>query len=380
MACVTLLNRGYNEQRNICSDRSGGVRYVEGFDRVSVIRRIWHRITGRSYEKLLHTFGFPGRTSGDLIHTFNGIVIGGSSRWVVSFETSLPREQCLPKWLVRTAWRKLAARRCVRIIALSESARFRMLDVLSRNEAHASIAVTRSIREKIEVLHPPQEELVTLSQVETKHVEGCSLRLVLVGHDFYRKGGLEVLMAVDALLGEGKDVQLSIVGRMAAGDYASRAGSEETSLAEEMISRHSSRIIRIGSIPGEEVYQLLGESHILCLPTWGETYGYSVLEGQACGCAAITTDLRALPEINNADCGWVIPVPKLPNGDGDLDTDEKRRIFRAVLVSGLKRALGEAYDDRSLLRGKAIASMERIRKFHDPSAHARRLKEIYDLV
>lgn len=51
-------------------------------------------------------------------------------------------------------------------------------------------------------------------------------------------------------------------------------------------------------------------SHVGLLQTWSDTYGYSVLEFQACACSVITTDLRALPEINNNEVGWLIELPK----------------------------------------------------------------------
>jgi glycosyltransferase involved in cell wall biosynthesis len=102
-----------------------------------------------------------------------------------------------------------------------------------------------------------------------------------------------------------------------------------------------------------------------------------VLEAQAAGCPTITSDIRALPEINSAACGWLLKVPKLANGDGDLDSVEKRTRFRAILVEGIKSALTEAHDDRDGLCRKAAAGLERIRKFHDPAKHAARLAEVY---
>ncbi len=41
------------------------------------------------------------------------------------------------------------------------------------------------------------------------------------------------------------------------------------------------------------------------LPSYADTYGFSVLEAQA-GNAVITTDIRALPEVNNPAVGWLI--------------------------------------------------------------------------
>ncbi|MDB4467357.1 glycosyltransferase family 4 protein [Akkermansiaceae bacterium] len=232
-----------------------------------------------------------------------------------------------------------------------------------------------AITAKLEVLHPPQELLI--EQINPERYLSGPLRLALVGHDFYRKGGLEVLIAMDRLVDEGSDVELTIAGKMAAGDYASKAGEREVARAEALMEKMGQRVRRLGSVPGDQVLALLKASHILCLPTWGDTYGYSVLEGQAAGCPAITTNIRALPEVNNNACGWVVKVPKREGGDGDLDTGEKREAFREILVNGIVASLRDACSDRELLVRKAQASLARISEEHDLEKHAARLMEIY---
>lgn len=51
------------------------------------------------------------------------------------------------------------------------------------------------------------------------------------------------------------------------------------------------------------------KSDVGLLPTWADTYGYSVLEFQACGCPVISSNTRGLPEINNNEAGWIINMP-----------------------------------------------------------------------
>jgi glycosyltransferase involved in cell wall biosynthesis len=53
--------------------------------------------------------------------------------------------------------------------------------------------------------------------------------------------------------------------------------------AKAIISRHPDRILHFTGIPNSEVIDLLKRTHVSLLPTWAETYGYSVLEAQACG-------------------------------------------------------------------------------------------------
>lgn len=50
------------------------------------------------------------------------------------------------------------------------------------------------------------------------------------------------------------------------------------------------------------------QCHIGLLPTFGDTFGFSVLEMQACGCPVITSNNYALPEINNKEIGWICDI------------------------------------------------------------------------
>ena len=112
------------------------------------------------------------------------------------------------------------------------------------------------------------------------------------------------------------------------------------------------------------------------LPTYADTYGYFVLEAQSCGCPVITTDISALSEINNIDCGWVIPVPKDSFGNGVLNTEYERAEFSNCIYRGLEKYVLQVLDNPSLIKGKAMAAIERIRKQHDPLQHAEETEEI----
>ena len=374
---VGTLGISYNEYRNIIkSVELIDLEHVALKDWFSGVEKIWHWITGQGYVKLLKSFAIPRGNYPGLIHSFNSIVVS-SNPWVVSFETSLPRETRIPCFFKRYVFKRFADDNCIGLVALSECARRRFLSDLNINKSYITNEQLEHICDKVSVLHPPQDVLLSFEEkLNTVNFDGA-LKLALVGHDFYRKGGLELLLALDVLLDEGLKINLSIVGKMSAGDYASLAGATEVEQAEAIIKKHSGPINLMGSLSSTKVLGILKSSHIVCLPTLGETYGYSVLEGQAAGCAAITTNIRALPEINNDECGWVIQVPKLSNGDGDLGSSEKRNYFREVLVRGLILALREAYGDRVQLLSKARASLARIHRDHDPMKHAKELNELY---
>jgi glycosyltransferase involved in cell wall biosynthesis len=106
------------------------------------------------------------------------------------------------------------------------------------------------------------------------------------------------------------------------------------------------------------------------LTTWADSYGYSCLEFQACGCPVISTDVRSLPEINNDKCGWVIPVAKNKTWlDAKLDTEKDRLDFSNHLSKKLIEIFETILtrpDGRAAIYEKGLNAIDRINKKHNP--------------
>lgn len=115
------------------------------------------------------------------------------------------------------------------------------------------------------------------------------------------------------------------------GDYASCTTKKDYQEALKIISRYQSNIKHYVRLPNQEVLKLLKNTHVGLLPTWADSFGYSVLEAQAAGCPVITTDVRAHPEINNNEIGWVMEVPKKVNGRACIDGELMRNRFSQTL-------------------------------------------------
>ncbi|MDG5800656.1 glycosyltransferase, partial [Marinilabiliaceae bacterium ANBcel2] len=107
------------------------------------------------------------------------------------------------------------------------------------------------------------------------------------------------------------------------------------------------------------------------------TYGYFVLEAQSCGCPVITTNIRALPEINNNECGWIIDVPKDDLGNGILKTERDRAFFCNILEQGLEKVLTDIINKPYQISDKGKKALQRIKLLHDPIRHAEQLIAIY---
>jgi glycosyltransferase involved in cell wall biosynthesis len=117
--------------------------------------------------------------------------------------------------------------------------------------------------------------------------------------------------------------------------------------------------------------------HVGLLPTYADTYGLSVLELQANGVPVISTNVRALPEMNNNQAGWLIDVPRDALGEARYASDEMRAQLSAAIEEGLERTMHEIFADLGCLRRKGVASLEKIERDHHPADYARRMGEIY---
>jgi glycosyltransferase involved in cell wall biosynthesis len=119
------------------------------------------------------------------------------------------------------------------------------------------------------------------------------------------------------------------------------------------------------------------EADVGLLPSYAETYGYVALEFQAAGCPIITTDVRAMPEINDEHKGWVIAVPKNHLGEAIYTTaGDRERISRAIRA-GLTRCTQEIFANRNIIVEKGARALQGIADKHDPARVGEQLKAIY---
>ena len=123
--------------------------------------------------------------------------------------------------------------------------------------------------------------------------------------------------------------------------------------------------------------QLFRQSDAGLLPTWQETYGFSVLEMQANGCPVITSNVRALPEINPANAGWVIASPLNADREYSITSAEQKSQLRRSLVDGLKSTLLAIIERPDILQEKGEAAILRIKEQHDTQRYIARLNDIY---
>ncbi|MDZ7759341.1 MAG: glycosyltransferase family 4 protein [Desulfovermiculus sp.] len=322
----------------------------------------------------------------DCLHLFNSVNYS-STPWVATFETCIPRFRNVlkhrnddPKRIqsnsaVYKAVYLLAKNKCISTIAISRSAyeiQEQFLDLFPDAKP--------TIMQKTKVVHPPQILLTADANslwypCETK----SEISFMLVGHQFFRKGGIEIIQATKELRDfDNVPVKLCIVSGLKNDEYATKSGFYEKEWVLNFIEKNESWIKYHPFLPYEKVLKKIFECDVGLLPSYAETYGYSVLEFQAAARPVITTNIRAFPEINNDQCGWVIPVAKKEiGGEAYYHSAEDRAKLSNDIRHGLLAVIRQIASNPALVREKGIQAWNRIKKEHDPATYSTKLESIY---
>lgn len=339
-------------------------------------------ISGKIRTRVLAQIRSVKKYDVELIHSFNAIIRTGIP-YVITFETGLPRCSELLRFhhevkqvefnrSVKKYITQLDGVNCKRLIAMSMCAK--KICEAELLESGLPEDMIQRITEKITVLHPPQRQLVTEQDIRNRYNDRDEkLRFIFIGRDFFRKGGKEI---INGLKKYANQCELIIISTLNFGDYASHATKEEKKDVEQYISNQS-WIKWIKQCDNQRVLELCKTAHVGLLPTFADTYGYSVLEMQACGVPVITTNVRALPEINSNDCGWVAMLSVNQYGEALYSNLESRNQMKHKLSEELERIFNDIFLNPDSLQGKAIASLDRIKRYHSPEKYGEELKKIY---
>ena len=379
----------YTNLRNILY-KLPEAEYVPVKDWYSFVRRAALSANNRLGRPLFPTFDLNNQFDDfeinkvDVLHFSNGISYGRTP-WVSHFETLLPRFSGLMNRyhgkekqplelspLIRKGFDALQSNACKRIIAWSECAAEMERDLLAELPTDAR----DRILEKLVVIHPSQEVLSEKAPRRQYDAEN-PIRFVLVGAAFFRKGGKEILRAFETLIKEGLPIKLVLVSSLRLEPYAAAETKADQDWAREKIAQNPDWIEYYEQLPHQDVLKLIGSCDVGLLPTWADSYGLSMLECQAHGCPVISTDIRALPEINNTECGWLIRVPKNDLGEALYSTPEERAKLSQHIQAGLEAIIRGIVEEPGVIEAKGNLAIARIRQFHDPEDYAEKLRRIY---
>ena len=368
---VLTNHTSYNHRKNFLDLPLSRYTYKKAHDLYKIPTHMLYRIFGRTNYYALNSYNDFGLYRAALYHFFNSISFGRKP-WVVTYEWTLPIWGTREETNYEKAGRFLAGAPCKKTIAMSEWAQNCQIE--NARAYYPSFA--DDVLAKNCVLHPPQ--VLYIADVAQKEVAADHVTFTMVGHDFFRKGGKEVLSVFDRLLARKYPIKLNIVSRMQYGDFPSGTTKADYERALQVIHNNSSHIAHCHTLPNAAVIELLRKTDVGLLPTYHDTYGYSVLEAQSCGCPVISTDIYALPEINNDAVGWVIDVPLNSERGARISTAHERRCFSEFLENSLQSRIEAIVGDRATIKQKGHRCIAHIRDNHDPVKAAARLEQIYD--
>ena len=371
LVTVGVPHSDYNSKRNILDSLPEGFCRVRPWD----VGRVRSAIRWRTQSKVKRGEHFffrePYFPRADLFHFWNSVA-DIRKPWITSFEYTVPL------WTGEPAAREvygmsLALRdECRRLIAFSCAAQSAAVKYWVRSLPAAQVD---ALVNKTEVLLPPQS-LVARDRRLPKNQQPT---FAFIGKEFYRKGGLEVLEAFATLNRAGRrEWRAMVIGDLFSfGDYASKTDQHSRSRAKQLLDGLKPLVQFMPTpVRYEDVLQILTAADFYLLPTYADTFGYTVLEAQACGAVVMATDVGSLPEVVTPDTGVVVPLQESLDGwrVPERNAASVKQMFCERVLSGITACLEMSSSHRDALRN---AAWQRLRERHCPKQHSARLRRIY---
>ena len=284
------------------------------------------------------TFGFP-------IHRQpNARTLLGLARWCdVFFQNNISLQTLWPLLFVRRPW-VVAHQTWLTRVAGSIGWRDRLKMFLIRFGSPVAIsqAVAEPLPVRAEIIGNPYQAALFGLRPEVAR----DRPLAFLGRLVSDKGMDLLLEALDILKREdGMTPILTVIGD----------GPERTAL-EAFARSHGERVEFVGQKTGEELVRLLNAHRVLAVPSrLAEPFGVVALEGAACGCIVVGSNLGGLPD-SVGPCGLLFPNHDAP-----------------ALAAALRRALTDE-TLRAAVAAAAPAHLER----HSPRRIAERYLEVFE--
>lgn len=327
-------------------------------------------------------------TGCDVIHFFNCINHSKSQKWVISVENCVPWTIEVTKCFERadgdisslksnkdvlSRIQCLARPNCLGLMPLckcSENFQRELIKLFPEYE--------KAISDKLITLHPAQDLIIKdIKEKGLTWSEEEQFTFIYVGKHFYRKGGRESLeVLVD--LHKKYDFRFILISAMEVDELRYMRSNKDEEEAYRLIEENKEWIEFHKGLPNNEVLDKMIHSHVCLLPTWMDTYAYSVLESQACGTPLISTRMRAMVETNTEDVGWPIAVPVNKYDNPLHSTKEEQDVFYNELKKGLCEKVEYVLTHREEVMRKSERCIERIRALHNPDDYKKKLQLVYE--
>lgn len=337
--------------------------------------------------RLFYDFKSVIPTGCDVFHFFNTICHDRKQKWVISIESAVPwpleMTRCVEAYnpdmstlrnnkYIKNAIRELAHQNCLAMMALSRCS-YNIQKLLIAQFPEYSEAIDS----KLIILYPPQSVLV--KKFEHKGLTYSpdeQFVFIFIGRNYYRKGGRDVVEVLSELHSK-YNFKLIMISALDKDERKYERTDHDYEDAIKMIKANSSWIEYYESLPNDEVLEKIKKAHVALLPTWMDTFAYSVLECQACGTPVISSSLRALTEINGEAVGWLIDVPVNSLNNPILNSREDFEKFENLLQSGLRETIVHVLENRQEVRQKAERCLAAIADNYSPESYSKCLELLY---
>jgi glycosyltransferase involved in cell wall biosynthesis len=155
---------------------------------------------------------------------------------------------------------------------------------------------------------------------------GAALRLLCVGRLAPAKGQWLLLQACAALVGEGRALDLTLVGD----------GPDRARLEDEVQRLGLQRQVRFaGALNQPEVRAALAQADVFVLPSLAEGIPVVLMEAMASGLPCVSSPVNGIPELIRHELDGLLATP----GDAPALTAQLRRLFQDA---GLRQRLATA--------------------------------------
>ena len=372
MKIGTLSGYSYSQKRLILD---GGVKGVEF---------LTYRNWGLTFQNKYHSYDVykPFFQNVDGYHVFNTILLT-ERPWCCTFETLIPRGRQLLNvhhhnsfdvkkgWYMDFLLKALSKDNCKKLFALSDcnlKLQYQLYSLFPNLE--------KTLKNKTCKTIVPQQ----LLSEHGKEKLNEKIKFIFIGIDFVRKGGREIISAFHKLRKKRQDFELIMITNIQnTNNYAFKDFQDtkvEIGNSLSIIENSKDWLNIYPQMPFNEVKELMLSCDVGLLPTWADSYGYSVLEMQSAGVPVISTNIRAIPETNQN--GWIINLPLNYSGELGLRNREHKEDIRKLIIKGLYDIFDNILDDKNSIIEHSVSSHAYIKKYHSPIDYTKQITEIYN--
>jgi glycosyltransferase involved in cell wall biosynthesis len=246
----------------------------------------------------------------DLYHTYNSI-IPVNKPWVVEVESFLPRYgegqkegDTFYDWGVK----RLQHESCKAIIFTSKFTK----------EMNRPNFEKWGIMHKGQVIYRAVQDYPTMIKGDEEN-----FHILFVGNAFYRKGGIELLQALERI--DQPNIKVTIISNFEV-DWEIYPTEKEKNWVQSQIALDK-RITLHTSLPHQMVVDVMRTAHVFVATTFADPFNNTILEAMACGVPIIATDIRSIPEfVEDGKNGFTI-TPNKKNKETMVDFIKEKLMF-----------------------------------------------------